>query len=231
MSLINEALKKAQRQRNEVPEDPAAAASGAAGGRIAKRAQPRSANAIFLLATGAVVLVLVSVGLTAYLVNRPAPKPAPVAAITPAPTQTPSPATPIAAPPPIAIPPLAAPAAEKPAAEAAPAPAVAASTPPPAVAAAAEKPAAAAETKPAPVAEPAPAPQPPPVDERVNAFVESVRSTGVKAAGDESRVLMNERVYRLNDVVDRTLNVRLTKVDASSLTFTDANGATYVKYF
>ena len=42
---------------------------------------------------------------------------------------------------------------------------------------------------------------------------------------------MNDRVYRVNDVVDRTLGVRLTKVSTDSLTFTDANGVTYVKYF
>jgi hypothetical protein len=40
---------------------------------------------------------------------------------------------------------------------------------------------------------------------------------------------MNDRVYRLNDFVDRALGVRLTKVTRESLTFTDANGVTYVK--
>jgi hypothetical protein len=38
-------------------------------------------------------------------------------------------------------------------------------------------------------------------------------------------------VYRLNDVVDYTLGLRLTKVTADGLTFTDANGTTYVKNF
>jgi hypothetical protein len=90
-------------------------------------------------------------------------------------------------------------------------------------------------TTPAPVlAAPAPAvvetPAPPPKpNERIAAFVEGIRVTGVRSSGSESRVLMNERVFRVNDVVDRTLGVRLIQVGADSLTFADANGVTYVK--
>ena len=54
---------------------------------------------------------------------------------------------------------------------------------------------------------------------------------GIRSSGNESKVLMNDRVYRVNDIVDRNLGVKLTKVAPDSLTFTDANGATYVKYF
>ena len=75
----------------------------------------------------------------------------------------------------------------------------------------------------------APAPAKP--DDRVTAFVEGVKVTGIRSSGSESRVLMNERVYRVNDIVDRTLGVRLVKVAVDSLTFADANGVTYVKYF
>ena len=42
---------------------------------------------------------------------------------------------------------------------------------------------------------------------------------------------MNDRVYRVNEIVERTLGVRLTKVAVESLTFTDANGVDYVKFF
>jgi hypothetical protein len=42
---------------------------------------------------------------------------------------------------------------------------------------------------------------------------------------------MNDRVYRVNDIVERSLGVRLIKVEADNLTFSDANGFTYVKYF
>jgi hypothetical protein len=42
---------------------------------------------------------------------------------------------------------------------------------------------------------------------------------------------MNERVYRVNDIVERTLNVRLINAAADSLTFADERGVTYVKRF
>jgi hypothetical protein len=44
-------------------------------------------------------------------------------------------------------------------------------------------------------------------------------------------VLMNDKVYRVNDTVDRALGVKLVKVGADALTFADANGITYEKKF
>jgi hypothetical protein len=44
-------------------------------------------------------------------------------------------------------------------------------------------------------------------------------------------VLMNERVFRLNDTVDRELGLRLTGVQPDLLIFTDATGATYEKLY
>jgi hypothetical protein len=35
----------------------------------------------------------------------------------------------------------------------------------------------------------------------------------------------------LNDIVERNLGIRLTKVEPNALTFMDANGAIYVKNF
>jgi hypothetical protein len=48
--------------------------------------------------------------------------------------------------------------------------------------------------------------------------------------GDDSRVLINDRVYRVNEVVDRNLGIRLVKVEPGSLHFVDARGVAYVKY-
>src|SRR5262245_35910745 len=70
MSLINEALKKAQRVRHE--HQPEMSASGGThGGAIARRGKTRSANTMVLLGAGAVVLIVLSVVVTVYLVNRP----------------------------------------------------------------------------------------------------------------------------------------------------------------
>ena len=55
--------------------------------------------------------------------------------------------------------------------------------------------------------------------------------TGIRTSETGSKVLMNDKVYRLNDLVDRKLGLRLVKIEADSLTFADATGATYVKSF
>ena len=84
MSLINEALKKAQRLRREeaadVAEQEVAVPSVT---RIAKRGRARAARMIVLLASGAAMLIVLSTTLTVYLINRtPAPpaRPAPARA-------------------------------------------------------------------------------------------------------------------------------------------------------
>lgn len=275
MSLINEALKKAQRLRTEDQVD--AAPIPGSGGRVAKRAQARSANTMVLIGAGALVLVVLSVVLTVYLVNRPAPANATAVATAPT-TSRPSKAagdTDATVAPVVTAPVITAPqpagtlASSEPAAAAiptvtAPAPAseastvVARDTTPAAVNAAAPvPPAAAVENVPPPAASapatavatatsttipvavtaatPVPSPGPasgPAVakpDERVAAYIDTIRVTATRAS--EGRVLMNERVYRVNDLVERTLGVRLVKVAVDSLTFADANGVTYVKYF
>ena len=227
MSLINEALKKAQRARH----DGATPAAADAEGRVAKRAEPKSAKSTLLIAAGAATLVVVSMVGTAWWMSRsPAPhaetKPAAVKPAEPAATTGPTLVVPPISAPPTTPAPVTAtakpnPPAEKPA-PASPAPVsttpiATAPTVPPAVVAA-----------PTPTPEPAPAAKP---DERVHQFVEAIRVTGIRASGTDSKVLMNDRVYRVNDIVDRTLGVRLTKVSTDNLTFTDANGVTYVKYF
>src|SRR5262249_44791696 len=68
-------------------------------------------------------------------------------------------------------------------------------------------------------------------DDRVAQFVEAIRVTGIRSSGSESRVLMNERVYRVNEVVERNLGVKLVKVAPDTLTFSDTNGITYEKHF
>ncbi|MBS0664479.1 MAG: hypothetical protein JSR48_14530, partial [Verrucomicrobia bacterium] len=68
-------------------------------------------------------------------------------------------------------------------------------------------------------------------DIRILTLIDALRVTGIRSSGGDSKVLMNDRVYRINDVVDYALGLRLTRVAADGLTFTDANGATYVKNF
>jgi len=228
MSLINDALKKAQRQRTEDTVDPTGIASG---GVIAKRGQARSAKSIFVLGAAALVLILLSVGGTVYLVNRAAPTPtatvasaqpttpkAEPAATAPAPGPTTTAPAPKEASPLTVTPPAVEPKSAPPPLPPAPAPT------PPTATDISSTPATSVAATPAPAATGKP-------DDRIHAFIEGLRITGVKPAGAESRVLMNDRVYRLNDIVERTLGVRLIKVDNGALTFSDSNGVLYTKYF
>ncbi|MSU23747.1 MAG: hypothetical protein EXS32_07985 [Opitutus sp.] len=256
MSLINEALKKAQRVRTGDPGTMAPMPGGS--GPIAKLGQPRSSQQLLVLASGAVVLVVLSAVGTIFFVNRtPEPKAAAKLILTK------SAVTDAATPAPVIVAPVIAPAAaivtlENPPAprETYPAPVAAATMPavtptitptPPAVSApelsrlvtpappAITTPIAAAPlpTEPAALA-PAlvtAAPGPPVPDARIHTFVDGIHVTGIRSSGADSKVLMNGRVFRVNDIVERTLGVRLTKVEPDTLTFTDANGAVYVKNF
>ncbi|MEY4488143.1 MAG: hypothetical protein RIQ79_651, partial [Verrucomicrobiota bacterium] len=64
---------------------------------------------------------------------------------------------------------------------------------------------------------------------RVYAVLDGLRITGVRGLGLEARVLMNEKIYRINDLVDRELSLRLSEVLPGLLVFTDATGGTYKK--
>jgi hypothetical protein len=293
MSLINEALKKAQRNRTGEAVGPVPPPPGGGGSRVTKRAQPRTSQQLVLIAAGAFVLVVLSVVATVYLVNR-APEPKPV-------STAPKPAAPSATPAPAATPPLiVAPVLNPPVLTARPAPEIpasvvqlpdpkksatapssrtagpnnpwAAATPvatgetnlaPPSRAPAVASPSGAGPTPPTqpspslpaagpsavavqpppnPIAAPAPANPaaaavapvvagPPKNDERISLFVDALRVAGIRPSGTESRVLMNDRVFRINEIVDRNFGLRLTKVEPNTLTFTDGNGAVYVKNF
>jgi hypothetical protein len=65
----------------------------------------------------------------------------------------------------------------------------------------------------------------------VLAFLENARVTGVRASATDPKVLMNNRVYRLYDTVERALELRVTKITPRELQFTDARGYVYTKAF
>ncbi len=226
MSLINEALKKAQRQRAEEAAGQTPASHGAAAPRSGL-----SRETIVLLSSAAAVLVVLSVVLTVILVNRtPAPKAAatpPIAQSTPPPAATDEP-SPVIVAPLIKLPEPTAPAPESGQSAArvgtesgsTPATVPTGSSPSPDTAA----PASAPDGTPLFSLPSTTAPDP-----RIQDFVDAVRVVGIRSSGDDSRVLMNERVYRVNDIVQRELGVKLHKVEPGRLTFSDLNGNLYTK--
>ena len=244
MSLLNEALKKAQRQQHTEQQASARVIvqSSFAGTAPAVTRTGMSTRLFTLLIAGAVVLVSGSVLGTVLLLRKPdAAKAAP----TPLALTAPTPAAPTAAAPqPAAIvtqtPSV--PAADagslaiRVALPAAPVTQQATQAPVPA-------PAPAATPEPRPAADTAPAAPTTPqiriasIDEDTAAaretaaysVINAMRISGIRGTGTDSRVLIDGRVYRINSVVDRTLGLRLTAVEADRLLFTDSRGTVFTR--
>lgn len=241
MSLINEALKKAQRMRHEdvagAPPAPGAAAPTSGEPYPAqpplRRGKAPASQSLLLFGVGIPVLVILSVTVTWWLLRSdqaPAVATAPVPAPTAAPAPAVAPVVPAPAPEPVAIaialPPIGQPAPVVPSETApAPAPAPADSVPiaEPTLAAATEP---AAETAVDPTSPGGTRPNP-----RVNAFLDTIRVSGIRASATDPRVSMNDRVFRLNDIVDRTLELRIIGIAPEGLTFIDPAGVVYKTQF
>jgi len=239
MSLINDALKKAQKQRTG--EAPVLASLPGVGGesatRIARRSKSGGPNSMLIWAgAGAGVLLL----LGGYFALRPSPTsvtnaPLPEAVKT-QPTATAKPTAPnreTAAPVTFVLPVAQAPKIEpavagqkpenrEPRATVAQAPASSpvASTPSPVL-----SPPSSEASAPA---RPAPAPK---LETRALTFIESIRVAGIRASATDSKVLMNDRVYRIGDTVEHEMGLRLVGITANSLTFEDERGGRFTRTF
>lgn len=228
MSLINDALKKAQKQRTgEAP--PLAAMPGVGGqpaARIAHRTQPAGYGLPYRqigLGLGAVIFLVVgSVYLGRFLSSGPAETPRAKSSVAGVASPKPESGSVVKAPPspaPTFVLTL---------------PAPAASTPPPTVTAivVAPKPVFKAPPTPAPAPEPVkPAEPPAKLDIKAINFIESLRVAGIRASATDSKVLMNDRVYRVGHIVEHEMGLKLTEITANSLTFEDERGASYTRNF
>lgn len=249
MSLINEALKKAQRDRagSGSTETPGGSGPGDGGGSQHQPASSGRPRGLIGLIVGGVIGCAVAAFVIMQFLGKPEAPPA--AAKAPVVAAAPEPAAPATAAALAATTP--APATTTPVATAATAPAAEpAATPPTPAATAASTTAPAATTAATQAAKPEPAPatvatttppaappaapaaeEPAKQDRRILAFVDAVRVTGIRQAGRESKVLMNDRVFRIGDLVDIPLGLKLSAVAAHQLTFTDEKGNDYVKNF
>jgi hypothetical protein len=93
-------------------------------------------------------------------------------------------------------------------------------------------------TIPTVAAAPAPAaPKPEPaakagkLEPRAINFIESLRVGAIRSSTNDSKVLMNDRVYRLGTIVEHEMGLKLTGITANSLTFEDERGGTYTRTF
>jgi hypothetical protein len=234
MSIINEALKKAQKRHAEEQAPLPPPAPGGSPMRPSGRGnQPLPSQLFVLFALGAIVLIALSVLGTVYLLRRPAPAvaQAPTAA---APEKTAA-ASAVKSPP--AVLPANSPVAQEPAPMRPPAPVIpepmekspAVSSPP------TSTPVTTVAPAPPPVAAPpavvaiAPPLDPTKPDPKISAYVDALQIAGVRITATSSKVLMNDRVYRQNEIVDRLLGLRLKKIEDDALIFVDERGVTYTK--
>jgi len=263
MSLINDALKKAQKQRSG--EAPSLASMPSVGGetphRIAKRAKPAGFDTLVIRAgVGAGILLVVVVGgyfafrsdsaeQRSALSNQPSATAQPVQPGAP-PVQNPAPS---------AVPPTANSSASVPAPvftlPVAPKPEPVAQVPvaqpqvavPPPITAQPtgsdprvspfspagksrdESPVALAKGGASPVSEPAkPALK---LEPRAIQFIENIKVAGIMARPTDSKVLMNDRVYRVGSLVEAEMGLTLVGITPNSLTFEDGNGGRYTRTF
>jgi hypothetical protein len=217
MSLINDALKKAARLRAEEQAGMAPPMPGGGHGRVSRQREPIRTQTIILIGAAAVALIVVSAVITGILVTaKPEPKEALAAKPAPAAVPTPAPQKVVVQAPVISV--------------NVPRPAAAQPTPAPTLPArAAEAPPVARAVEPAAAAPAASTPQA--RNELVQGIVDRFHVSGARAAGADSKALIDGHVYRVNDVMDKSVGLRLSKVDADRLTFVDADGNTYTKTF
>ena len=200
MSLINDALKKAQRQRTGDPGSALPTMQG--GGRgPSKMGTPM----LVLIGAGLVLLVVLAVVATVMYVSPKTPEPVAVVTKPAAPAISPS------KPPQVVV-------------------ASAAATPPVVSVESAKASPTPAPADTAPVINVAPLVAATP-DEQVQALIDKMRVTGVRTSASGSKVLMNDHIVRLNDLVDRDSGLRLVKIEDGTLTFKDKQGATYIKSY
>ena len=257
MSLINDALKKAQKQRTgEAPVlSSMPSVGGESPGRIARRAKPAGAETLVIRAgIGAGVLLVVVVGgyfavrsdsqeKRTALVDQPSAS-VPPAALAGGPSASASPqvSVPAAAPAPtftLPIAPKPEPVAQTPVVRpqvSAPAPAPATPAQPtgsdprvsPFAPPSASNPQASSLKSQVSAAPPQPAAK---LEPRAIQFIENIKVAGIRASATDSKVLMNDRVYRIGSVVEAEMGLKLVEIAAGALTFEDERGARYTRTF
>jgi hypothetical protein len=234
MSLINDALKKAQRQRTGEPSASQAPMPGASGASL-RSGNGRGTNPqLLLLGIGAILGLLIATG--AVLVFRDkspsasaSARPEKTVTESKSPTVAPTKAAPPATEPDASVAHVSSTSVVAAKSEPAPSASLVASTKPVTETAPPEtlKIAVPVPSTPAPTA---------PKDGKpslamINA-IEALRVAGIRAGtGTDAKVLMNDRVYRIGDTVDHALGIKLTAVTSNSLSFQDASGAVYTRNF
>ena len=239
MSLINDALKKAQRERTGGAPETTPVPGGGSRPPIEAQRRANRGPQLTLIAGGAIAGMVLAGGAVWFFRSPPPPtapstpvraEASPAIAATAAPAATPPAAAGRTATPPAAV---ASQAQSGPGPVLTPAestPAKSSTSTEPTVSTAARA-AATPSHEPMRANPPAPSAAPTLTLAKLAEIVDALRVTGIRPAGVDSKVLLNDRVFRLGDVVDLAHGVRLTGATANSLTFSEPSGLVYTRNF
>lgn len=233
MSLINDALKKAQRERTGGAPETTPVPGGGSRPPIEAQRRANRGPQLTLIAGGAIAGMVLAGGAVWFFRSPPPPT---------------APSTPVRAEASPAIAATAAAAATPPAPIPAPVASQAQSGPGPVLTPAESTPAKSSTSteptvstaaravatpshEPMRANPPAPSAAPTLTLAKLAEIVDALRVTGIRPAGADSKVLLNDRVFRLGDVVDLAHGVRLTGATANSLTFSEPSGLVYTRNF
>ncbi len=92
------------------------------------------------------------------------------------------------------------------------------------------------QARPAPVAKPRPTPAPSaPRATTQNPilveYIEKMEIQGIRLSGTNSKVLMDNKVFRLNSIINRDLKLRVISISKERIIFIDDAGIRYTKYY
>ena len=95
------------------------------------------------------------------------------------------------------------------------------------------RPVAQTQPRPPPVARPQPSAPPaaPAQNPVILEYIEKMVIQGVRFSGTNSKVLMDNKVYRLNSFVNRDLNLRIISINKERIIFADYAGVQYAKFY
>lgn len=62
-------------------------------------------------------------------------------------------------------------------------------------------------------------------------MIDKFRISGIRLSDTDSKVILNDHLFRAGELVESSLGLRLTKIESHLLTFSDAEGNVYLKHF
>jgi hypothetical protein len=69
------------------------------------------------------------------------------------------------------------------------------------------------------------------LEPRAIQYIENIKVAGIMARPTDSKVLMNDRVYRIGSLVEAEMGLTLVGITSNSLTFEDGHGGRYTRTF